>query len=227
MPIAKIQPHPDNPNKQDERTRERIKRHIGETNQYQSLLVRTLEESQRFADEHAAGFIQLLDGEQRLDILRELGHKEIRCEVWEGITDARAMLLLASFNHGGEDDAMARAALVRKIVEAVDDDIERISAYIPDSTGDISKYLEHGLTDDERRQAGGPTETVSFQAAVGGGGRKGGYCLQIFLPNRAKEAELTELINAWLAKYDPGRGLSFREGEALLGLAREGAKAIR
>src|SRR5438093_6217138 len=84
-----LQPHPFNSNVMPADLREKLKAHIKGTGRYPSVVVRPHPKGQ--------GKYEILDGHHRAEVLRELGHTEARCDVWE-VDDHEAKLLLATLN---------------------------------------------------------------------------------------------------------------------------------
>lgn len=61
---------------------------------------------------------QLLNGHHRLQVLREIGHQAVRCDVWD-VDDQEALLLLATLNRlQGGDDPMLRGRLLDALAAA-------------------------------------------------------------------------------------------------------------
>jgi len=59
---------------------------------------------------------QVLDGHHRVEILRELGHTEARCDVWE-VDDRESKVLLATLNRlQGQDSPIRRAQLIHELL---------------------------------------------------------------------------------------------------------------
>ncbi len=68
------------------------------------------------APERTRTKFQVLDGHHRLAILRELGHTEARCDVWD-VNDREAKLLLATLNRlQGQDLPIKRAQLIHDLL---------------------------------------------------------------------------------------------------------------
>ena len=59
---------------------------------------------------------EVLDGHHRVSVLRELGHAEARCDVWD-VDDREAKLLLATLNRlEGQDLPLRRAQLLHELL---------------------------------------------------------------------------------------------------------------
>lgn len=214
VPIEKVVPHPDNSNEMNDRTRERIRRHIAESHRYPVVIVRSLESSVAFEALHAEGKYQCLDGQHRGEIIADIGLKTIDVDVWEGVTDQKALLLLATLNHGGDDNPIRRGQLIARLIKDMEEEPDHLELYLPETAGDIRRMAQ--LTPSEKK-------LVTFRAGEGGGtGRgarpQGGFPLEVFLPNRAAAEKVRAKINEWLKQNDPSRRTAYCEGLALMGL---------
>lgn len=106
--IDDLRPHPLNSNVMPEDLREKLKAHIHRTGRYPFIVVRP------HPDE--PGCFQVLDGHHRVEVLRELGHSEARCDVW-AVDDREAKLLLATLNRlQGQDSPIRRAQLLHELL---------------------------------------------------------------------------------------------------------------
>jgi len=101
-------PHPLNSNVMSVDLQEKLRAHIRRTGRYPFLVVRPHpDEPSKF---------QVLDGHHRVAILRELGHREARCDVWQ-VDDHEAKLLLATLNRlQGQDLPIRRAELIHALL---------------------------------------------------------------------------------------------------------------
>jgi ParB-like chromosome segregation protein Spo0J len=108
VPLGDLTPHPLNSNVMPEDLREKLKAHIKRTGRYPFVVVRPSPEE--------PGRFQILDGHHRVEILRELGHDEARCDVWN-VDDREAKLLLATLNRlEGQDSPIRRAQLIHELL---------------------------------------------------------------------------------------------------------------
>jgi ParB-like chromosome segregation protein Spo0J len=108
VPLDDLLPHPLNSNVMPEDLRAKLRAHIKRTARYPFLVVRP------HPDE--PGKYQVLDGHHRVAILRDLGHPEARCDVWE-VDDHEAKLLLATLNRlQGQDQPLRRAQLIHELL---------------------------------------------------------------------------------------------------------------
>jgi ParB-like chromosome segregation protein Spo0J len=108
VPLADLIPHPSNANIMSEELQAKLTAHVKRTGRYPHLIVRPHpEEPEKF---------QILDGHHRLAVLRELGHTEARCDIWQ-VDDREANLLLATLNRlEGQDVPVRRAALIHELL---------------------------------------------------------------------------------------------------------------
>ena len=108
IPLDDLLPHPLNSIVMSAEYREKLLTHIRRTSRYPFLVVRP--------HELEPGKYQVLDGHHRISILRELGHTEARCDVWD-VDDREAKLLLATLNRlEGQDQPLRRAQLLHELL---------------------------------------------------------------------------------------------------------------
>ncbi len=108
IPLDDLLPHPLNSNVMSAEYREKLLAHIKRTSRYPFLVVRP--------HPTEAGKYQVLDGHHRISVLRELGHTEARCDVWD-VDDREAKLLLATLNRlEGQDLPLRRAQLLHELL---------------------------------------------------------------------------------------------------------------
>lgn len=123
VPLDELRPHPLNSNVMSEDLREKLKAHIKRTGRYPFLVVRPHPEE--------LGKYQVLDGHHRVEILRELGHREARCDVWE-VNDREAKLLLATLNRlQGQDVPIRRAELLHELLGEMS--LDDLAGLLPES----------------------------------------------------------------------------------------------
>jgi ParB-like chromosome segregation protein Spo0J len=154
VPLDDLVPHPLNANVMPEELREKLKAHIRRTGRYPFLVVRPHPE--------AEGKYQVLDGHHRLAVLRDLGHREARCDVWE-VNDREAKLLLATLNRlEGQDVPARRAQLLHELLGEMslddlagllpetDKQIEELHALLEFPAEEIAALLEQEAEDAEK-----------------------------------------------------------------------------
>ena len=146
--LDSLRPHSLNANVMPEDLRAKLLAHIKRTGRYPFIVVRP------FPDE--PGQFEILDGHHRIDILRELGHTEARCDVWN-VDDREAKLLLATLNRlEGQDLPIKRAQLIHELLGEMnlgdlsgllpetDKQIEELEALLQFPADEIAALLEAG-----------------------------------------------------------------------------------
>ena len=108
IPLDHLRPHPLNANVLPNDLMAKLKAHISRTGRYPMIIVRP------HPDDPAD--YEIIDGHHRIDVLKELGHTEARCDVWN-VDDREAKLLLATLNRlEGQDLPIRRAQLVHELL---------------------------------------------------------------------------------------------------------------
>lgn len=121
LPITSLKEAPWNSNRMDEAMIGRLRKSTGRYGLVQNLVVRPLERET----------YEVLSGNQRLRLLRELDIEEAPCVVVD-LNDAHARLLAQALNHiQGEDDLGLRAEALRKILEDIPG--EEVLALLPET----------------------------------------------------------------------------------------------
>jgi ParB-like chromosome segregation protein Spo0J len=107
----------------------KLRAHIKRTGRYPFLVVRPHPEQ--------PGKFQVLDGHHRVAVLRELGHAEARCDVWE-VNDREAKLLLATLNRlQGQDQPRKRAELLHELLGEMS--LDDLAGLLPESDKQIEE----------------------------------------------------------------------------------------
>lgn len=107
--------HPLNDNQMSPGDRDVLRANL-EANEgtYPPLIVRPLTPESRWYVEGGPQY-QMLDGEQRLSVLSEMGFEGFQCEVWDWVTDEDSMRILLTMNTvRGRSNMEQRAALARE-----------------------------------------------------------------------------------------------------------------
>jgi ParB-like chromosome segregation protein Spo0J len=132
VPLDHLRPHPSNPNRMDEERLTKLAENIRRQDDYPPLVVRP--------DPDEAGCLQLLDGHQRWEVLRRLGHADALCYVWP-CDDRTALLLLATLNRlEGQDDPLKRAELLRELTALAS--AEELALLLPEDANTLRRSLE-------------------------------------------------------------------------------------
>lgn len=133
--LEAIEPHPLNANLMSPERMEKLQRNIEREGKYPPLVARP--------HPTAAGRWQLLDGHQRLEVLRRLGHTEAVVFPWP-CDDQTALLLLGTLNRlEGEDVPARRAALLAELEQLLPP--AELELLVPESAAEIEELL--GLLD--------------------------------------------------------------------------------
>lgn len=123
IPISDLLPHPLNSNVMPEDLREKLAAHIKQSGRYPMVIVRP------HPDE--PGRYQILDGHHRVQVLKDLGHTEVRCDVWD-VTDREAKVLLATLNRlQGADQPIRRAQLIHELLGEMS--LEDLAGLLPET----------------------------------------------------------------------------------------------
>src|SRR5438093_6471986 len=146
VPLDNLRPHPLNSNVMTEDLKEKLKAHIRRTGRYPFLVVRPHPEE--------PGHYQVLDGHHRVEILRELGHTDARCDIWQ-VDDREAKLLLATLNRlQGQDLPIRRAELLHELLGEMslddlagllpetDKQLEELHALLEFPAEEVAAFLE-------------------------------------------------------------------------------------
>ncbi len=121
--VEDLVPHPLNANVMPTDLREKLTAHIKRTGRYPHIIVRPHpDQLEKY---------EVLDGHHRLAILKDLGHREVRCDVWD-VDDREAKLLLATLNRlEGQDQPMRRAQLIHELLGEMS--LEDLAGLLPES----------------------------------------------------------------------------------------------
>lgn len=129
IPLADLEPHPLNPNVITPDLQQKLAANIQRSGRYPPLIVRPLD----------SGRYQLLDGEQRLRVLLDLGETHAWCVPWP-CDDAEALILLATLNRlEGEDVVGRRAALIAEL--AAHESLAQLARLLPEEEAQLEQQL--------------------------------------------------------------------------------------
>ena len=154
VPLDDLLPHPLNTNVMPLDLRAKLLAQIKRTKRYPFIVVRPHPKE--------AGKYQVLDGHHRVEILRELGHTEVRCDVWQ-VDDREAKILLATLNRlEGQDLPRRRAQLLHELLGEMsvgdiagllpenERQIEELHALLEFPADEIAAQLEEQAAEDEK-----------------------------------------------------------------------------
>ena len=131
VPLDALHPHPANPNLMPEERLEKLTRNLEREGRYPPLIARPHPER--------VGEWQLLDGHQRVAVLRRLGHAEAVVFPWP-CDDETALVLLATLNRlEGEDVPAKRAELLAELTGLIPPD--ELAALLPEDASSIEETI--------------------------------------------------------------------------------------
>jgi ParB-like chromosome segregation protein Spo0J len=131
VPLRALHTHPLNANLMSEERLDKLARNISREGRYPPLVVRPHPEM--------PGEYQVLDGHQRREVLRRLGHDAAVCFVWD-CDDETALLLLATLNRlEGEDVPAKRAELLTELTSMLS--VEELALLLPEDASQINDTL--------------------------------------------------------------------------------------
>lgn len=129
VPLARLVPHPDNPNRMGKQKLSKLVRNIELTGRYEPLIVRPWPRKE--------GYFQIISGHNRARALEKLGHKTAEVIVWD-VDDYQAGILLGTLNRlCGSDVLSAKISLLKSLKERLD--ASEMSKLLPQSAGQIER----------------------------------------------------------------------------------------
>ena len=132
IPLDRLLPHPENPNRMSKQTFDKLKRHIKQTGNYESLVVRRHPEIENH--------FEIINGHHRAKALKELGETFADCAVWD-VDDEQARILLATLNRlGGKDELSLKASLYKNLSERFSSG--ELAGLLPDTKAVIEKLKD-------------------------------------------------------------------------------------
>ena len=132
IPVEQLHGAPWNANHMDEGMMEHLRESVRRYGLVENLVVRPL----------GPRSYEVLSGNQRLRLLRELGMSTVPCFV-VAVDDANARLLAQALNRvRGQDDLGLKAELVREVLKAVPE--AEVMALLPESAGGLRSLASLG-----------------------------------------------------------------------------------
>ena len=129
IPVRLLQPHPENVNLMNTETLKKLRRHVERTRRYEPLITRLHPSEQ--------GKYEVINGHNRLPVLRALDYHEAHCLVWD-LSDDEARLLLETLNGlAGSDVQERRAVLVESLLARYG--VDELSELLPEDRKRIEK----------------------------------------------------------------------------------------
>ena len=129
IPTGLLLEHPENSNFMNAETVQKLRRHIERTGRYEPLTVRPHPSEE--------GKFQVINGHNRLRVLRALNYQSAHCVVWN-LDDDQTRLYLATLNRlSGNEIPERRAALLDNLLQTFD--IDELMALLPDDRKQIEE----------------------------------------------------------------------------------------
>ncbi|MBI4337879.1 MAG: ParB N-terminal domain-containing protein [Chloroflexi bacterium] len=139
IPIELLEPHPENSNLMSTETLQKLRRHIERTGMYEPLTVRP--------HPWKEGRFQVINGHNRLRVLRVLNYELAHCVVWN-LDDEQARLYLATLNRlSGADLPERRAALLESLLSSFP--VDELSLLLPDDKKQLEELEKLSRLDPE------------------------------------------------------------------------------
>ncbi|OQA01194.1 MAG: ParB-like nuclease domain protein [Planctomycetes bacterium ADurb.Bin401] len=124
--------NPENPNRMSKQNFEKLKKHIAETGNYESLIVRAHPKKKRS--------YQIINGHHRAKALKQIGASYANCSIWD-VDDDGVRILLSTLNRlGGKDDLSIKIELIKKLSAKYSS--KELAAKLPDSRQVIEKLRD-------------------------------------------------------------------------------------
>ena len=131
IPLTKLIPHPDNPNRMSRAAFGKLMRHINRTGQYEPLIVRPHPERE--------GCYQIINGHHRRAALEKLSYAKAQAVVWD-VDDEQTDLLLSTLNRlGGRDMLDKKLALLRRLNRRMT--TRQLAKLVPQTRGQLERLI--------------------------------------------------------------------------------------
>jgi ParB/RepB/Spo0J family partition protein len=132
IPLEKLLPHPENPNRMSRQAFEKLKKNIKVGGNYEPLIVRRHPEIEKH--------FEIINGHHRAEALKQLGETFADCAVWD-VDDNQTRILLATLNRlGGKDELATKAELIKNLSEKFSS--KELGKLLPDTKAAIEKLKD-------------------------------------------------------------------------------------
>lgn len=130
--LNRLVPHQEHLNRMAPQLRGRLKASLQYLGRYQPVIVRP--------HPTARGKYEILDGHQRIAVIRELGYRTVQCAVWN-VDDDEARLCLVTLNRlQGRDVPERRMLILQRLVHRFG--VDTLSLLIPDGRSTLTSLEE-------------------------------------------------------------------------------------
>ncbi len=149
IPLDRLVPHPDNPNRMSRANFEKLVRNIERTGRYEPLVVRPCPDRR--------GFFQIINGHHRCQALRKLGRASAQVIVWK-VDDEQTDIFLATLNRlNGRDALEKKLALLRRLRTRIP--ARKLARRLPQTLGQIERLTHAGPVAQAVREKAGAFAT--------------------------------------------------------------------
>jgi ParB-like chromosome segregation protein Spo0J len=129
IPLPLLVPHPENINHMNAETTQKLRKHIEQTGRYEPLIVRPHPGEE--------GKFQVINGHNRLRVLRVLNYQTAYCVVWNLDDDQTRLYLATPDRLSGSDVPERRAALLENLLATFE--TSELTALLPDDRKQIEE----------------------------------------------------------------------------------------
>jgi ParB-like chromosome segregation protein Spo0J len=127
IPIELLKEHTENSNFMNAEMSQKLRRHIEQTGRYEPLTVRPYPNEE--------GKFQVINGHNRLRVLRALKYIAVSCVVWN-LDDRQTRIYLATLNRlSGKDIPERRASLLENLLRSFE--MKELTSLLPDNKKQI------------------------------------------------------------------------------------------
>lgn len=131
IPLDRLVPHPDNPNRMSRANFNKLMHNIERTGRYEPLVVRPCPGRR--------SFFQIINGHHRCEALRRLGRQTADAVVWQ-VDDEQADILLATLNRlNGRDVLDGKLALLRRLNKQIP--TRKLAKLLPQTRGQLERLI--------------------------------------------------------------------------------------
>ncbi len=143
IPLDRLVPHPDNPNRMSRGNLEKLVRNIERSGRYEPITVRPCPGRR--------GYFEIINGSHRCEALRRLGRSTVEAVVWD-VDDEQTDILVATLNRlGGRDILERKQALLTRLARRIP--ARKLARLLPQTLGQIERLTASGRPAPTRARA--------------------------------------------------------------------------